>query len=113
MRGAVALVAGLFLVGCTTPGAPLAPGEKQPVAKEIWQDYEAYKQKLGSNSQGAFAISVDGRADGYSWCPSDADRCLTGQTVEGVAMDGCRHSGLECRLFDDHGRIVVPYEGEQ
>jgi len=113
MRRSVVLVAGLLLIGCTSPGPPLAPGEKQQVAKEIWQDYQGYKEKIHGNGQGAFAISVDGRADGYSWCPDGADRCLTGKTVEGEAMDGCRHSGLDCRIFDEHGAIIVPYEVEQ
>jgi hypothetical protein len=113
MRRSVALVASLLLVGCTTPGPPLAPGEKQQVAKEIWQDYLTYKETIRGNGQGAFAISVDGRADGYSYCPVGADRCVTGKTVEGIAMDGCRHSGLDCRIFDDHGTIVVPYDVEK
>lgn len=113
MRRSVALVASLFLVGCAAAGPPLAPGEKQQVAKAVWQDYQGYKEKIHGNGQGAFAITLDGRADGYSWCPDGADRCLTGKTVGGVAMDGCHQSGLECRIFDDHGTILVPYEIEQ
>jgi hypothetical protein len=113
MRQVVVLVAGLLLVGCAAAGTPLAPGEKQQVSKEVWEDYQAYKEKIHGNGQGAYAITVDGRAGGYSWCPDGADRCVTGKTVEGIAMDGCRQSGLDCRLFDDHGTIVVPYEVEK
>jgi hypothetical protein len=91
----------------------LAPGEKQPIAKAIWQDYEAYHAKLHGTGRGAFAVSVDGNADGYSWCPDGADGCIAGKTYEGVALDGCRHSGLVCRLFDERGTIVVPYEIEE
>jgi hypothetical protein len=92
---------------------PLAPGAKQPITKAVWQDFQAFQEKASRHASGAFAVSTDGKADGYSWCPDDADRCIAGETFEGMALDGCRQSGLPCRLFYDNGGILVPYEVEQ
>jgi hypothetical protein len=92
------------------PGEPLPTGTKQPITKVIWQDFEKFQQKASRHGSGAFAVSIDGKADGYSWCPDVADQCIAGPSFESMALDGCRQSGTPCRLFYDHGGIVVPYE---
>jgi hypothetical protein len=117
-------VAGLVLSGCsgptTTEGLHLAPGEKLPITREVWDKYQVYLARgaeLGPKKRsGAFGVVVIGGAGlaglyAYRYCPRDYDNCIAqGPNEIDDVLGACRAEGLECLIFAKDDHIQVPYE---
>ena len=70
MRIAIAVAAALLIAACQPQEGRvnLQADEKIQVAESVWDHYQEYLQTVGS-ARGAFAVSEDGRASAYSYCP--------------------------------------------
>ena len=94
------------LTGCAEvssgeqPATPLPPG--------LQPQFEAYMNKV---NRGAFAVSVDGSAAGWSFCPQYAG-CGQRNEFERVALEGCRSisNGVPCKIYAWRGKVV--WKGE-
>ena len=76
------------------------------IARSVWQDFDAYKLKLGRGG-GVFVVTEDGLASGYSYCP--ADRCRPGSFTQ-HALELCENAGAKCVVFAFGTMIKVDYE---
>jgi hypothetical protein len=84
----------------------LGPDEKLQITRNVWQDFEAYKLKLGRGG-GAFVVTETGTGSGYSYCPGD--RCRPGSFTQG-AIELCEKAGVKCLVFAQGTTIQVDYE---
>lgn len=96
---AAALVASPALAACA--GMSSAGSGPVTLSPEVRADYAEYR---ALNRPLAFAVSADGRAAGYNYCP-EGD-CL-GNEIH-MALESCREqsSGEECFVYDIGGRVV-------
>jgi hypothetical protein len=76
------------------------------IARSVWEDFEAYKLKLGRGG-GVFVVTEDGLASGYSYCPGD--RCRPG-SFTAHALQLCENAGMKCVVFAFGSTIKVDYE---
>lgn len=96
---AAALAASPALAACAgMSSAGSGPITLSPEVQAYYAEYRALNRPL------AFAVSADGRAAAYNYCP-EGD-CL-GNEVN-AALEGCRErsSGEECFIYDIGGRVV-------
>ncbi len=69
----LALCAGVLLSACqNTTGAQAPPPTLSPGVQAHFEQY------LGEAKPGVFAVSTDGQAASYFYCPVHADVCLGG-----------------------------------
>lgn len=80
--------------------------EKLQITRSVWEDFEAYKLKLGRGG-GAFVVTESGLGSGYSLCP--ADYCRPGSYTHG-AIELCEKAGVKCVVFAQGTTIKVEYE---
>jgi hypothetical protein len=84
----------------------LASDEKLQITRSVWEDFEAYKSKLGRGG-GAFVVTESGLGSGYSLCPGDY--CRPGSYTHN-AIQLCEQAGVKCVVFARSATIVVDYE---
>lgn len=99
----------LVLAACAAQGDRGGHTAEKPllIAPEVWSGYESYA-KL--RRPGAFAVSADGNAYGYSYCPDD--RCWNEMSESrNLALSSCTQAGgRNCLIFAFGGDIRVPYK---
>lgn len=101
-------LASLASVLCLTAAAPRLSAQEHPfqLSPRVLQAFERYMNKV---NRGAFALSIDGRSHGYSFCISSA-MCASGQRLkfERAALQSCqkRPSDVPCKIYAWRGNIV-------
>ncbi|MDY0871750.1 hypothetical protein [Dongia rigui] len=104
----MALICGAMLAACTPSPTRVnvANDETLRIAHSVWENFEAYKLKLGRGG-GVFVVTEDGLASGYSYCPGD--RCRPGSFTQ-HALQLCENAGMKCIVFAFGTTIKVDYE---
>ncbi|MBI2255759.1 MAG: hypothetical protein HYU58_14150 [Proteobacteria bacterium] len=105
---AAAVVLGALLAACQSSPTrvSVADDETLRIARSVWEDFEAYKLKLGRGG-GVFVVTEDGLGSGYSYCPGD--RCRPGSFTE-RALKLCERADMKCVIFAFGSTIKVDYE---
>lgn len=102
------LLGGILLAACQPQQSRVTVGSDETlrIARHVWEDFEAYKLKLGRGG-GVFVVTEDGLASGYSYCPGD--RCRPGSFTE-RALRLCENAGTKCVVFAFGSTVKVDYE---
>lgn len=102
MRALLFVAASIILISAAASAQ--AQEHPFPLPLHIQTHFDGYLRKLGP---GAFAISTDGRAVGYSYC-EEAASCGARSLLEWLAMKTCLNAskGAPCRLYAWRGKIV-------
>lgn len=105
---ALLLVCGTLLAACQPSQSRVDVGSDETlrIARAVWQDFEAYKMKLGRGG-GVFVVTEDGLGSAYSYCPGD--RCRAGSFTR-RALNLCENAGMKCIVFAFGSTIKVDYE---
>lgn len=104
----IVLIGGTLLSACqpSPTRVNVADDETLRIARSVWENFEAYKLKLGRGG-GVFVVTEDGLASGYSYCPGD--RCRPGSFTQ-HALELCENAGTKCVVFAFGSTIKVDYE---
>ncbi|HVJ40516.1 MAG TPA: hypothetical protein VM639_03415 [Dongiaceae bacterium] len=106
MAVAVGILA--MLAGCATDeNYHPAPGEKMRISRNTMEGFKEYQGIIGSTRLGAFAVSSDGGAYAYWYCPELA--CTDGNAFAVKALRDCRRYGEKCYIFARQNDIKVDY----
>lgn len=110
MRIAIAAAAALLIAACQPQEGRvnLQADEKIQIAESVWDHYQEYLQTVGA-ARGAFAVSEDGRASAFSYCPVTAG-CWSNINYSKEAIKLCQDDGIKCVIFARNSSIVVDYE---
>ena len=84
--------------------------EKFRIEPSVWSHYQEYLRTIGSTKSGAFAVTTDGQASFYTYCPG---HCV-GTSYGTVATTRCEEEyDSDCVLFAVRDDIRVEYEIRQ
>jgi hypothetical protein len=102
MRALLLAAVSIVLVLLSAPSQ--AQDDPYPLPPGLQPFFETYMHK---HNRGAFAVSVDGRAAGYSYCQV-AGPCGRRDRIERRAIDSCMgvSEGVPCRLYAWRGTVV-------
>lgn len=109
-RRTMAMAAGLWamLAGCATgENYQPTPGQKMNISRHTMQGFKEYQALIGSTRPGAFAVSSDGGAYSYWYCPDLA--CTDGNAFAVKALRDCHQLGAKCYIFARGNDIKVDY----
>lgn len=105
-RLSILLALGLWALGMAG-ATPLAAQEQtRELSPRLQTFFEKYMRK---GNRAAFALSIDGKAAGFSYCPQHA-MCGFAQRrkLERTALNSCRSAsdGVACKIYAWRGNIV-------
>ena len=106
------MLAGLLASCATSHEAPLP--EKIRLSKEVWGDFELYRQAVGETRRGFFAVSENGAVSAAYWCVNTVCR----EGTRGMSITQCEFyskifdRAQKCFIFAIGQKPQVPYEVE-
>jgi hypothetical protein len=77
------------------------------ISQRTMEGFRKYQALIGPLHDGAFAVSMEGRAYYYSYCAYTA--CSNASATAFEALNGCRKYGQGCYIFARQNDIKVDY----
>lgn len=105
-----AMLAGI-LAGCVTPREASLP-EKIRLSREVWGDFEMYRQAVGETRRGFFAVSENGTVSAAYWCVNTVCR----EGTRKMSINQCEFyskiagAAQKCFIFAIGQEPQLPYE---
>jgi len=92
------------------PAAAVADDETVKITQEVWDTFGKYKDWIGADGSGFFAVSEDGGSAAGAGC-QEKD-CAAGLASQRDALKECESNsnGGRCIVFGHDQDILVPYE---
>jgi len=103
---------GLILLAAHVCGSTVALAEDETIkiTQEVWDTYGKYKDWIGADGSGFFAVSEDGASAAGAGCQTKD--CAAGLASQREALRECETNsdGGRCIVFSHDQDILVPYE---